>query len=310
LIAGFETTLSQVSSSIFGNPNANTLGFYAQAERKISKPISITAGLRFDYSKIQNLKSVNSISPKIGFNFKPYESTILRLFSGTGFRAPTLAETFTSTTASGIDIKPNLNLKAENNYSIEAGINQLLFNRVYVDAAIFNSEYFDLIEPSLTGDASGTFIQFRNLTRARIQGLDLSTNFLFPEINASIKIAYSYLWARDIENKTALKYRPRNTVYAEAEYTIGDFNFGIDLRYWTKVEEIDKELIEANFVKNGDKRVEVIVADIRGGFSLFTFGIPANINLNINNLFNYNYIEVIGNISPIRNISLNLELLF
>jgi iron complex outermembrane receptor protein len=310
LIAGLESTISQVSSSIFGNPSANTFGFYFQAERNLSTILTATAGLRFDYSKIKSIKSVNSFSPKIGFNFKADETTILRAFAGSGFRAPTLAETFTSTTASGIGIKPNLNLKAENNYSFEVGINKQLLKRINIDAALFHSEYFDLIEPSLTSDETSEFIQFRNVTRARIQGIDLSTNFILSEINSNIKIAYSYLWARDIENKIALKYRPRNTIYTEVEYSPGDFTFGFDLRYWTKVEEVDKELSEANFVKDGDKRVEVFVADFRTGFSFFNYGFPANVNLNINNIFNYNYIEVIGNISPIRNISLNLELLF
>ena len=310
IIGGLESSISQVSSSIFGNPDANTFGLYAQAENKFTKELTLTAGLRFDYSEINSLDPVNSFSPKLGANLKLNEKTILRAFAGTGFRAPTLAETFTSTNASGISIKPNLDLEPENNYTLEAGIIHLFFDKINLDAAVFQSEYFDLIEPTLTSDGINSFIQFRNVTRARIQGIDLSTSFDLGSINTSFKISYSYLWARDIENKTALKYRPRNTIYAEAEYTLSSFTLGSDIRFLSKVEEVDKELIEEDLVKDGEKRVDIIVVDLRAGYSFYNFGIPANLNLNIYNLLNYNYIEVIGNISPIRNISLNLELLF
>ncbi|MBL1215389.1 MAG: TonB-dependent receptor [Ignavibacteriae bacterium] len=310
IIGGLESSISQVSSTIFGSPDANTFGLYAQAENKFTKKLTLTAGLRFDYSKINQLDAVNSFSPKLGANYKINEKTILRAFAGTGFRAPTLAETYTSTNASGLIIRPNLELDPENNYTLEAGIIHLFFDKINFDAAIFHSEYFDLVEPTLTSDGDSRFIQFRNVTRARIQGIDISTGFELESIGTSFKFSYSYLWARDIENKIALKYRPRNTIYAEAEYTLGSFNLGTDVRYLSKVEEVDRELIENDFVIDGDKRVDVFVIDLHAGFSFFNFNIPANLNLNIYNLLNYNYVEVIGNISPIRNISLNLELLF
>ena len=119
-----------------------------------------------------------------------------------------------------------------------------------------------------------------------------------------------YLWARDIEKKIPLKYRPRNLVYVSLDYLWNQFDFGADFRFWSKIEAYDSELITLGIVPDGDKRVPVYVLDLRGTYNTSLFAIPVKINLNAKNILNYNYIEIIGNLSPIRNFSLSLELMF
>ncbi|NCS87230.1 MAG: hypothetical protein GW789_00610, partial [Ignavibacteria bacterium] len=63
-------------------------------------------------------------------------------------------------------------------------------------------------------------------------------------------------------------------------------------------------------VKDGDKRVAVLVLDFNAGYSLFYTGFPGKIFFNVDNILNYNYIELIGNIAPLRNYSLSVELFF
>src|SRR5690606_9990891 len=124
----------------------------------------------------------------------------------TGFRAPTPAEAFTSTTASGITVKPNPKLKSETNLTIEGALNYKPINFLTLDLAAFNNEYYDFIEAGV--DPSDGMIMFDNLVRARIQGFEFQTQFDLKEINTSLNLSYTYLWARDIEKKRALKYRP------------------------------------------------------------------------------------------------------
>ena len=308
LVSGVEVTAGKVTSNIFSSPTSNGFGIYSQADYKLPFPLSISLGARYDYSKLDTLKSNSDFSPKIGFNYKLSENTILRASAGKGFRAPTLAEAFTHTTASGVTIKPNPALRPEHNYTFEFGIRQTFFNNNLLDVAYFQSEYYDFIEPGV--DPQDGLIQFTNLTRARLQGVEANINVNIIPNTILFNADYMYLWARDIEKKIPLKYRPRNLVYVSLDYLWNQFDFGTDFRFWSKIEAYDSELITLGIVPDGDKRVPVYVLDLRGTYNTSLFAIPMKINLNAKNILNYNYVEIIGNLSPIRNFSLSLELLF
>ena len=121
-------------------------------------------------------------------------------------------------------------------------------------------------------------------------------------------LSYTYLWARNIEEKKALKYRPRNVFYSRLDYNSHNFIAGADFRYWSRVEEIDNELIDLGLVPDGQLRVDVFVLDLRAGYNLNFYDTPLKVFLNANNVLNYNYVELIGNLAPIRNFSLSMEL--
>ena len=121
------------------------------------------------------------------------------------------------------------------------------------------------------------------------------------------QLNYIYLWARDLQLNQALKYRPRNSVTASLDYLLNNFDFGADFRYWSRVEKMDFELVDLGLLKDGRMRVPVYVLDLRANSSLDVFGIPGKISINANNILNYNYVELIGNLAPIRNYSVGLE---
>jgi len=308
LVGGSEITYGTVNSNIFGNKHSNGFAFYAQAEYNLTGKLKLSGGARFDYNKLHDLNPEYSFSPKIGFNYKLESQTILRGNLTKGFRAPTLAETFTSTITSGIKVKPNPELKSETNYNFEIGINKQLTENINLDLAVFNNEFFDMIEPAI--DITDGEVTFNNVTRARITGAEVTGKFEIPDINFTAGINYTLLLTEDLNKNKALKYRPKHSVNIQTDYTPGGFTFGIDFRYWSRVEEIDIELVDLGLVPNGDARVPVYVLDLRTGYNFFTLGLPANLFLALNNVLNYNYVEMIGNISPIRNISLNLEIIF
>ena len=307
LVSGIESSFSKVRSDIFGNPSAFSFGVYSQSEFRFDFPLIATLGLRYDFTKIDTLESSNAFSPKLGLNYKISDNLILRSSVGFGFRAPTLAETFTSTTASGITIKPNPKLKPEKNFTIEVGTNYKPINNLTLDAAIFQNEFYDFIEPGV--DRSDGLIYFDNVVRARIQGAELSVSTKLLNEKLFISLSHTYLWNRDIENKKALKYRPRNSTLATIEYSIFETLLGADFRYWSRVEEIDEELIDLGLVPDGENRVAVYVLDLRASYSLQNYGWPLKVNFNVNNVLNYNYVELIGNLAPIRNYTLSLELI-
>lgn len=307
LISGLESSFSSVSSDIFGNPASLSFGAYSQAELKLDFPLIATFGLRYDFTKIDTLQSSNAFSPKLGLNFKADENLIFRSSIAFGFRAPTLAETFTSTTASGITIKPNPGLQSEKNFTIEVGSIFKPLKNLAFDVAIFQNEFYDFIEPGV--DPSDGLIFFDNIVRARVQGTEVTVSSKLFDDKLSLSISHTYLWSRDIDNNKALKYRPRNTSFFTIDYSLTNFLIGADFRYWSRVEEIDDELIDLGLVPDGENRVAVYVLDLRTSYNFAQLGLPLRANLNANNVLNYNYVELIGNLAPIRNFSLSLEII-
>jgi len=61
-------------------------------------------------------------------------------------------------------------------------------------------------------------------------------------------------------------------------------------------------------VVDGDLRVPVYTTDIKLGYNLISLEIPLNLYLNVKNIFNYNYVELIGNLRQIRNYSFGFNL--
>jgi iron complex outermembrane receptor protein len=309
LIGGIEGSATKISSNIFGNPSGAGFGAYLHTNINFDFPLTLSAGIRYDYSKLDSIPNFNAFSPKFGVNYKLSRSLIFRSSIGTGFRAPAPSEAFTSTAASGIVVRPNLNIKPENSFSFEFGFNYQVFDNLNLDAAFFNNEFYDYIEPEILIDNLGaSYVQFENVTRARIQGSEIDLDYDIIPGTLKFSAGYTYLWARDLNTHKALKYRPRNMLYTSLDYKFLDFDFGADFRYLSRVEEIDNLL--SIIVPDAEQRVAIYILDLRGEYTLNKFNIPARVCLNIKNLLNYNYVELIGNLAPIRNYSLSLEFFF
>ena len=306
IVTGIEGLSSNVNSNLFGNPDMISGGIYVHGDISYFSPLTISAGIRYDYSKLDTLNGENAVSPKLGFNYKAADNFILRASAGTGFRAPSLAEAFTSTTASGIIIKPNPALKSETNFTFEFGADYKPYPGLTLDAAVFQSEYYDFIEPRID-PADGRAV-FSNVTRARIQGFETDISSELFNKTIVLSLSYTYLWTRDLNKNKALKYRPRHTITSSIDYYFGSLNLGADFRFWSRMEEIDDELVR--IINDGDLRVAAYILDLRAAYNFNSLGIPASVFLNANNVLNYNYVELIGNLKPVRNYSLSIQFSF
>ena len=308
LVSGIEANTSRVTSNIFGNPTSFGIGAYSQGDYDFNFPLKLSIGARYDFNKLNNSEGMSAFSPKAGLNYKVSDKIILRSSFGTGFRAPTLAEAFTTTTAGGLTVKPNPSIKPEKNWTAEIGVNYQTAYWVNLDAAVFQNEFYDFIEPGV--DPADGLVQFSNITRARIQGLEFNSNFNFFKNHIKLSIDYTYLWARDLTKHQALRYRPRNSVTSSLDFNFDNIDAGADFRYWSKVEQMDYELVNLGILKDGRVRVPVYVLDLRASYNLVKVGLPAKVYFNINNVLNYNYVVLIGNLAPVRNYSLSMEFLF
>lgn len=311
---GVELSYSNVKSNIFSNTRFYGNAAYLQAEFKGISNLIITLGFRHDYIKLypsnglDTISGKNAFTPRAGLNYKLNDDLILRASIGTGFRAPTPAEVFTTAgVGGGIDVKENPNLKSETSFSVEAGATYRYTPNISIDIAFYRTDYNNFIEPNLTKEGK---IQFINLSRARILGFETIYDWNLIPSELKLTLAHNYMWARDIEKNKAMKYRPRNSFNAQIRFNPYPFEFGIDFRYSSKVEEIDFAITEPPLalVIDGNKRVPIYVIDLSAGYNFFLINMPAKVYLNAKNIFNYYYVEFIGNIAPLRNISLNLQL--
>lgn len=308
LVTGIEGQFNTVISSIFGDRNSNGFGIYGQWEYNVSKPLVLTLGARYDYSSLDSLDSSSDVSPKIGLNFQLSDYTTLRASAGKGFRAPTLAEAFASTTTNGITVKPNPDLKSEKSYSFEVGGNQEISSIFLVDLALFHNAYENFIEPII--DPSDGNIVFENISKARVTGLEVSGTLSLLKKTLNFNAGYTYLNSEDLETGKELKYRPKHSYVIKADYLLGSFFCGVDFRHNSKVAEIDDALVDFGLVPDGDERVDINVLDVRAGYRLMFGNLPIQVILNANNILNYNYVELIGNLSPIRNYSISIDFMF
>lgn len=307
-IAGVEVTSGTTEANIFGDRTSFGTGVYLQAEYILTPELRLSGGVRFDYTKLDSLESENAFSPKFGLNYKLNPKLTLRLSAGGGFRAPSLAETFTRTNLSGVLIKPNPSLKSETVKNLELGGNYLFAQGHSADISFFYNDYQNFIEPAV--DITDGQIRFTNLTDAVISGYEV--NFINTVNSLSLQVSNNlmYLNTEDKGRNRAMKYRPKFTFTTSWLYTWQYFSLTYDMRYWSRVDEIDDELVLLGLVKEGDKRTEVFVSDITAGYLLGGFNLPVKISFSVKNIFNYSYVEMIGNIAPLRNFSINIESFF
>jgi len=310
LTSGIEVSNSTISSNIFKNPNFFGAGAYAQFEYKGISKLIATFGLRYDYIKLDSVNAANAVTPKAGLNYKLTKDLILRASFGTGFRAPTPSEVFTTTALSGgFKISGNPDLTAETSMSFEIGCNYQPAAEYSFDLSLYLTNYNDYIEANLTKSGD---IQFLNVPRARIEGLEFGTGlYIIPDL-IKMNVGYNFMWARNLTDDKFLKYRPKNSLNCQIRLTPYPFDFGIDFRYTSRVDEIDDLITQPPFqlVVDGAKRVPIYVTDLSAGYNFLLGNVPSKIYLNAKNIFNYNYVEFIGNIAPIRNYSMSFELFF
>lgn len=307
VIAGAEGTYAKVNSNLFSDPTGYSAAAYLQGEYKPFTGGTFTVGTRLDWLQLDTISSAVAVTPRFGFNYLVNDALSLRLSAATGFRAPTPAEVFTATNISGIKIIENTDLEPETSVAFELGAGYNVTPWWMMDGSLFWTEYNKFIEPNLTSSGG---IQFINLQKARIQGSELLSTVTSDY--GTFTAGYTYLMARDLRTGKAMKYRPRHAVTLGAKIPVAPFDVSLDFRYWSKVEEIDFQLTQPPFivVRDGEKRTEVFVADATLSYTTTAVGFPMRVSAVVKNMFNYNYVEMIGNLAPIRNVSFGVEAFF
>lgn len=302
-VVGASAGYSVVASNIFGDRSGNNLSVFIQDQYSLNEKWLLSAGLRYDYFEIDKLETRQQISPKTGLVFKPGESTAVRMSAGTGFRAPSMAEAFTSTTAGGFLVEPNENLKPESSYSLEAGLNQILGPSAAADVALFYNRYRDMIEGGLTPAGK---IQFANITNAEIKGIELDLNWWVLPGRILLHSAYTYIDPQNLTENDFLNYRPRHLFYNDLQWTHGRIQIGSSFRFISRYDRIDQNF--ALVIADAQERVAAKIVDVRIFYNFRLSRSKMRASFFLNNLFNYHYTDLIGAVAPVRNAVLRLDI--
>ena len=148
------------TANITGTHQTDNLAAYLQYDHRIVNRLSLSAGVRFEYYRMDNdfkeanIQIGNWLCPvrpvvRAGLNWEIYKAGFLRASFGQGYRNPSITEKFARKDIGGVGVYPNHNVKPERGYNAELGYMQLYkFGPItgMLDVAGFYTEYRDMIE--------------------------------------------------------------------------------------------------------------------------------------------------------------------
>jgi iron complex outermembrane receptor protein len=262
--------------SILGTTRTHTEGAYAayaEAEQVIGR-LRVTIGARTDFLTVDGGGITAFLSPRAGAVW-PTATGSWRASVGRAYRAPSLAERFVTTYALGFRVIPNPGLRSEDGWSAEVGRTWTAAAWLRGDAAVFFTRARNLIEPVFISQQA--VIQFQNVQRAQLLGLDLSVvaSPLTPHLTTTL--AYQLLDARDLSSDSVLLYRPRHLLTLSADYAWRSFGLGGDCRVSSPFER------DPLF---GDRQVAGRVLDLRAGWTAGPWAVHAKVANVLNYIYN------------------------
>ena len=359
LTSGLVNMLTNVSSQLYGDHQSNNLALFGQIDKKW-KQFNFTGGLRIEHYRIDTIRTEGIIpltnlslpfQPvlRLGTTYKAAKATHLRLSFGQGYRFPTIAEKFISTTVGILKLFPNPNIKAEHGWNSELGIKQgfkIGQFKGYVDLAGFVTEYDNMMEFTFgLYDSLGkpwdietmgfpSFNDFgaqsKNVEKARISGGELTITGTgeIGKFNINVLGGYTYLNPVSLNTDSTylttfsdtitdiLKYRAKHMAKFDIELSYWKVALGCSGRYNSFIENIDQTFVDpflGNLILPG-------YADYRDVRRVGDFVIDARLSVQVNdhhkvallmnNVLNREYSNRPGNVLPPRTVIAQYSLKF
>ncbi|HYG52694.1 MAG TPA: TonB-dependent receptor, partial [Flavobacteriales bacterium] len=297
LVCGIAGYLNNIQSYLYGDHTGTNVAAYTQIDKKfpllkgkVLRAISLSGGLRLEkytldetenISTYQWIKGTDTTSLpfqpvfRSGLNVELTRSTFLRASFGQGYRYPSVAEKFVTTSVGSLNFFSNPDLRPEYGWSSEAGIKQVIKIgnwKAFVDAAYFYTHYenmteftFGVYNPpgvalTLNPNTQGylfNWVGFRaeNAEEARVSGveLELAGAGKIGKVDIIALIGYTYMnpitlntdtnylnTFSDTTGSKILKYRFRHLFKADLQVEYGIFSVGGSVRYNSFMVNVDQ----------------------------------------------------------------------
>lgn len=310
LTSGLNFVYNTVEANVYSNNHQITAALYSQLEYKLINPITLTLGFRTDYEKTTNSKKNIEFSPKFGFLYQSPLDITFRASVGKGFRTATIAEKYAKINYGPFKVIENPDISPETSLSSEIGANsefKYLDHIFAIDFSIFQNDMNNMIEAKFV-ENGGLFIQFSNVSKARVRGIELDLKtLLFGTV--AVQTSVTLIDPQDLTPGTTnknLKYRSNIIWYSGIKIPLGIIEFECDYRFLSRAVAVD-DLLE-QFIPDANQRVNAHIIDARLIYSLEDLlKYKINLVLNANNLFDYYYTIYPGNLAPTRNITLQID---
>ena len=291
---GMEYKIDQGKNKWIGEHKGVNIGPYFQYQWQPLPLVKVTSGLRLDSYKLDQRKAEVQLSPRLAVNLLPSANVAFRASAGRGYRVPTIIERFLTLSLAGFEVMPNPKLKSERSWSYEIGGRANLTKNWYVDLAVFQNDFWDMIEPTI--DITSNSIQFLNISRPRIRGLEFTSEGRWWHNHLGLDVSFTLMDHKDLVTGKRLFYRPRRIATVIPSLRFWKSELQAEFDYSSRVDRVQ--------VFPLDERVPRKVWNIR-----WVQRIPRKkltFVFEVNNLFNYNYTMRERYLEPIRNFRIGM----
>jgi outer membrane cobalamin receptor len=330
ITAGLAETYSKIISQFHGDHEGINIAGFTQMEANPFPGLKLVAGLRLEQNSLDDKH--DKIVPifRTGINWQAADYTFIRASFGQGYRYPSIAEKFASTTLGSVKIIPNPYVLPESGWTSEVGVKQgVLIGKTsgQADFSLFFSQYSDLIEylfdffPDPVTEINDFGFQATNVEHSRVYGyeLEFALNRDLGPVYTTITGGYTFTYPVEFDettNKntdTYLKYRRKHSGKISINSSLGKFETALSMFLKSKMLNIDDI-----FLKDFDGKVILpgfpeywennntgfIVLDGTLGYKISG---SLNVSFVVKNITNTEYMGRPGDIQPIRNFSLRLS---
>lgn len=321
ITGGLTENYSRVNSNFFSDHHAMNIATYAQFEARPIERLKAVAGLRVESYSLDGVH--DKIVPifRAGLNWQAAEYTFVRASFGQGYRYPSIAEKFASTTLGSIKIIPNPFILSESGWSTEAGIKQALsFGKITgeADLALFFLQNSNMIEFQFGSypEAGGFGFRATNVEQSRVYGSEIEFSLArsFGDIKSILAGGYTFTYPvlfNAYTNKNTgiyLKYRRKHSAVVSLRTTWKKLDLGLNLYARSKILNIDDVFLTTDILEGFNeywKTHNKGYATLDGtlGYDLTD---KFNISAVVKNITNTEYMGRPGDIQPQRNYSLRL----
>lgn len=176
---------------------------------------SITPGIRYDHSDIHG----GFISPSLGATYELTKTTLLRAFVARGFSYPSLSTTY----GDNVYVVSNPDLKAEQVWSYQAGIETAALKYLWLKLSVFRHDIKDGIVPDIIAVDPETGIwtsKVFNKERIRRQGVEVGLKSR-PVFNTIFYASATFQEIEDRKTGEEIRDVPEYTYNAGLKYDDG-----------------------------------------------------------------------------------------
>lgn len=254
------------------------LGFYVEDEWRLSDPLILNVGARYDYDSTSGL---HNVSPRAALIYRVSPSASAKAIVGSAYRSPNAYEfyyRFEDQEQQAADQLANPELRDEHIETAELIWEQRLERSGTISASIYHYSVSDLI--TFSDSAEGDLL-FVNVDKANATGIELAYERHYAR--SRLRASYSAQRVRDSDSGNKLENSPDNMAKLNLSFPV----FGSGLRANAEV-----QWLAARLSHNQQEVAGYWLAN--GGLSLPHALGQAEVSLHVYNIFDQHYEDPVG----------------